>query len=123
VQGVENGHGLLPGPARQLGLPGRVPRVAEVGEDRYLTVAVAELPEQPERALVARHGRGMIAGLVLGVAQGVPAPRLIAAMPTFPQQRQGPLAELPGFLVAAEVGVAPADGARVLACSTWSPMA
>ena len=99
----------LPGPARLLVLPGRVPCVAEVGEHRCLTVAVAELPEHRERTLVARHSRDMVAGLVLDVAQVVPDPRLIEAMATFPQQGQGPLAELPGLPVAAEVGMAPAD--------------
>ncbi|HLN67359.1 MAG TPA: hypothetical protein VK280_08800 [Streptosporangiaceae bacterium] len=43
----------------------------------------------------------MIAGPVLGVAQGVPALRLIEAMATFPQQGQALLAEHPGLLVAA----------------------
>jgi len=86
VQGVEDGHGLMPSPAGCLGLPGRVLGVAEVGEARRFEVAVAAFPEQAERTLVTRCGGGMIAGLVLGVAQIVPALRLIEAMATFSQQ-------------------------------------
>jgi hypothetical protein len=42
----QDGYGLLPGVAGRLGLPGRVPGVAEVGQDGGLGVAVAELAEQ-----------------------------------------------------------------------------
>jgi hypothetical protein len=106
VQVVEDGYGILPGPTGCLGLPGRVLGIAEVGKDSCLGVAVAEFPEQAERTLVTRRGRSMIAGLVLGFAEAVPGLRLIGAMAEFLQ------AEHPGLLVAAEVGVAPADGGQ-----------
>jgi hypothetical protein len=50
----QDGYRLLPGVAGRLGLPGRVPGVAEVGQDGGLGVAVAELAEQTKRALVIR---------------------------------------------------------------------
>jgi hypothetical protein len=86
VVGIEDAHGLMPGVTGCLGLPGRLLGVAEVGKDPCLGVAVAEFSEQAERTPVTRHGRGMIAGVVLGVAEAVPCLRLIGPMAKLPQQ-------------------------------------
>src|SRR2546421_4903531 len=72
VHFVEDGQGLLPGVAGGLRVAGGVVGVAEVGEGVGLVVAVAGVPDQSEGVLVAGDGLGVLAEVVVGVAQAVP---------------------------------------------------
>jgi hypothetical protein len=56
----------LPG---RVGVAGGAVRLAELGEDAGLTVAVVELPEQPEGLAVAVEGLGSVAEVLVGVAK------------------------------------------------------
>src|SRR5215813_3935414 len=72
VELVEDGQGLLPGVAGGLGVAGGVVGVAEVGEEFGFVVAVAEAPDQVKGVLVADEGLGVVAKVVVGVAEAVP---------------------------------------------------
>lgn len=100
-------------PPRQLRLPGvavGVAGIAEMGENLRLEEAVAELPEQAERALVVGSRHGEVAKLMLGVTQAVPGERFTAAVAVFLVHGQGLSAEQPGLVRVAEHDLAPADG-------------
>jgi hypothetical protein len=65
---VEDGQGLLPGVAGGLRVSGGVVGVAEAGEGVGFVVAVADLPVELDRLLVAGEGLGVLAELVVGIA-------------------------------------------------------
>jgi len=69
VEVVEDGQGLLPGVAGGVEFAGGVVDVAEVVEGVGLAVAGAEVPVQGEGVPVADDGLGVLAEVVMGVAE------------------------------------------------------
>ena len=71
VELAEDGPGLPPGVAGRAEVAGVAVQPAEVGEGAGLAVAVAELPEQRQRPLLAVRSPGVVAELVVGVSRGM----------------------------------------------------
>ena len=69
VELTEDDAGLPPGLHGRVGVAGGAVRLAELGEDAGLAVAVAELPEQVEGLPVAVDGLGSVAEVLVGVAK------------------------------------------------------
>jgi len=106
---AEDAVGLLPCRPGLVRLPGRVVRVAEVGQRDRLLVPVAELAEQLRRAPVAVGGLGVPAQVLVGVAETVPGQRGPVAVAELLVQRERLPAVREGQLVLAQVGVVPPD--------------
>jgi len=69
---LEDGERQLPGLACPWQIAGGVAGVAKVSQHVRFVEAVAELPEDAQRMLVAGSGFAEVAQVVLGVAEGVP---------------------------------------------------
>src|SRR5215831_6007487 len=108
VAAVEYGQGLPPGVASLLRVARGALGVAQVREHDRLGVVVGELPEQAERALVARDGLRIAAELVIGVADAVQGAGLARARAEFAVQVEGLPAVGEGLLVMAVLGAVPA---------------
>src|SRR5215469_18066636 len=72
TQVVEDGKRLPPGLAGSRQLAGRLAAVTEVAEGIRFVIAVAKLPEEAQRTLVAGDGLAEFAILMLGEAEAVP---------------------------------------------------
>src|SRR5215218_2941234 len=72
VDFVENGQSVLPGVLAGRGIADGVVGVADVGEDGCFAVAFADVPEQVNGVLEAGDGLGVVAQMVVSVADAVP---------------------------------------------------
>ena len=69
---VEDGESFIPGVTGGVGVAGGVVCVSEVGEDFGLVVVVAELSVQRECLLLAGDRLGVLAEVMVGVAEAFP---------------------------------------------------
>ena len=79
VELVADGQGVLVGVAGGVGVVGGVVSVAEAGEGGGFLVVVAEVAELVEGVVVAGGGLGVVAEVVVGVAEAVPCVGAAAA--------------------------------------------
>jgi hypothetical protein len=100
--------GLPPGLAGRVEVAGAPVRLAELGENAGLAVAVAELAEQVEGPPVAADGLGLVAEVPVGVAQARPGVGLVGAVVQLLVQAQRLAAEGQRLPVVPEPAVDPA---------------
>src|SRR5207245_5445864 len=81
----------------------------EAAEDLCLEEAVPEVVEEVDGALVAGHGFGVVAEVVVGVAETVPRAGLTASIAEFFEQSEGSCTAGEGLRVVAEPGPVPAE--------------
>jgi hypothetical protein len=106
---------LVPGAAGGVPVSFRTLRVTEVGEDRGLVVAVAQILVQREGLLVAGDGPLVVAELVVGVTEAVPGGRLAIMIAELLQEGSAPAGNGRGPGDLPDLGVAPADRVEDLA--------
>src|SRR3954451_14651790 len=80
VEIVDYRQGPLPGVSGGIAVTGVTVRVPKVGQDRGLAMAVAEIPCQVEAAVIVGHGGGIVAEMVVGVADAVQGGGLATAV-------------------------------------------
>jgi hypothetical protein len=88
VKVVEDGKGSAPCVVGIRDHARRVVRVAETGEYGGFAVAVAEIAEQLTGLVIAGDGRGVVAEVMVGVAETVPGLCLAATVAELLLQRQ-----------------------------------
>jgi hypothetical protein len=89
VKLIEDVQGLLPGVACGVGMTRGVMSVADVDERGRFGPAVPEVAEHGERLFVAAGGAGVLAELVVGVAEAVPGVRLAGPVAKLLLQGEG----------------------------------
>jgi hypothetical protein len=110
VELVEDDQGVLPGLVCGLGIAGGVVRVAEPGECVGFAVEVAEIPVQLEGVLVAGDCLGVVAEVVVGIADDLPCLSLsVEVAADLLVQGEGLLAGGEGLSVVPAHGVEPTD--------------
>jgi hypothetical protein len=107
---LEDGKRLLPGLPGLRQLASGMARAAEVGENIGFIEAVAEFPEDVERALIGGGCFAKAAEMVLGVAQAVPGISLEMAVADFRAEVESLSAVRASLLIVAMESAIPADG-------------
>src|SRR6266516_260937 len=110
VEVIQDDEGFFPGRAGLMGTPGGMVGVADVIERLGLAPAMAGLAVQVERTLVAGGRFGVVAQLMMGVAQTVPdVALLLGVVAKFLLQLESLPAVAERLPVIAELGMEPAD--------------
>jgi hypothetical protein len=111
----------LPGVARQGKIADGAVTVAEMAQHGRGLVTAALLPVQVERAMVAGYRLGVLAEVMVSVAEGVQRAGLAAEVMGSALQREGLTAARESLLVFPQESVIPADRVERLALSGLMP--